>query len=60
MHEREHKESTPSCGESKLFLCFKYRLMSFKEEPQKEKLSLPLFFFWKIINFCDLCEKVFN
>ena len=38
------KNQALSCSESKLF-CFKYRLMSFKEEPRKEKLSLPLIFF---------------
>ncbi len=33
------KNQAPSCRESKLFW-FRYRLMSFKVEPQKEKLSL--------------------
>ncbi len=36
----------PSCGESKLFFCFEYRLMSFKGEPRKEKLTSP-FIFWR-------------
>ena len=36
MHEQEHKESSTFCGESKLFFCFKYRLMSFNKEPKKE------------------------
>ncbi len=66
MHEHEHKESSTFLRWIQDFFCFKYRPMSFKEEPQKEKLSLP-FIFWKKINFhsncwysCDLCENVFN
>ncbi len=35
MHEREHKESALN----QTFFCFKYRLMTSKEEPQTEKLT---------------------
>ena len=41
------KNQAPSCSESKLFF-LRYRLMSFKEEPQKEKLPLPFIFLNKI------------
>ncbi len=50
MHQREHKESSTFLRWIQAFFCFKYRLMSFKEELQKEKLSLPLIY-WKKINF---------
>ena len=51
MHEREHKESSPFLRCIQALFCFIYRLMSFKEKPQKEKLSLPFIF---------LEEKIFH
>ena len=54
MQEREQKEPNTFLQWIQFF-GVKYRLMSFKEEPQKEKLSLPFIFFGKnkfLFNSC--------
>ncbi len=44
MHEQDHKQFSTLQKLIKAYFCFKFRHMSYKEEPRKKKLSSPFIF----------------